>query len=394
MNEDIRALIVAHPRRTFLIVCPLLALFTLSSTPGFIPVVALLTSLRLWTWVSLPRPNQKVSQATQVIIVALAAAATQLAPSLEALSTPTTSLLVLSLLTVFTSAFAFATFFLAHHVEHVVNTPWSRLAVFPALWATAWNLISRLSPMGYLASWSPVLGLGAYDWIREFFGQAGVDWAAAAWAVVFSELVGDWLVAVDQHDPDAGTQDLLVDTRDTIVPPLSSGANNGGRAGVARSWSRSRSMWSLAAVLITLTIPSYFLPSLPLPPESLDTTPFTVGCALPVTHTPGKYQHLPTLWDFIVETRTIQAQAPIVIWPEDAVRFNSPEEKQAAFERIQHDVPIGKGRYVGVSFEDYTPARVEDGHRYPAARRNGFAMLGWSGPPVMEYYKHNLVPSK
>ncbi|TCD67112.1 hypothetical protein EIP91_000575 [Steccherinum ochraceum] len=386
MTQDVRSLIVAHPSRVFLSVCPLLAFFSLSTTPGFIPIVALITSLRLWSWISIPRANHTASKVSQVLLVAVAAGATQLAPSTQALSTPTTSLVILSLFSVFSSSIAFAAFFIAYSASRAANTPWTRLAMFPAIWATTWGSISRVSPLGHLANWSPVLGLEAYNWSREVFGQWGIDWITAAWAVVLSEVIGDWLVAVDQQELDSEAQEVLVDVQDANHP--SQGVIGGQER---KAMTRSRGLWSLLAILIALALPSYIISSYPMRPQSPETTSFTVGCALPASRPNGKISGEPTLQDYIVETRTIQAYAPIVLWPEGAVRFNSLEEKQNAFQAIQ-DMPLGRGRFVGVSFEDYTPASTEDGIYHPAMRRNGFALLGHTGAPVMEYYKRNLVP--
>ncbi|KAH8102576.1 hypothetical protein BXZ70DRAFT_1063356 [Cristinia sonorae] len=391
MGRDIRASIVAHPAKTFLIVCPIIAFLSLSSTPAFVPIVALVTSLRLWAWVSIPRTDHKASQLAQVLLVALASSAAQLAPTLEALSTPTTSLIVLTILSTTTSSIAFIPFFLSYYVRRVVNTPWAHLTVFPALWASTWGFMSQVSPLGHLASWSPVLGLGLYDWTREVFGQWGIDWITAAWAVVVSELLGDWLVAVDQQELDEQTQDLLVDVDINTLAGTNPTATDATERTRSRTpLSRSNGLWTLTVLLVALAGYSYVIPSLPIPPEAADTTPFTVGCALPATHTIGKYVRTPKLQDYIYETTTIQNQAPIVLWPEGAVRFDSPEEKLEAFKRIQE--PMGKGRYVGISFEDNIPPYLEDGIYHPAVRRNGFALLGYRGPPVMEYYKRHLVP--
>ncbi|THH33495.1 hypothetical protein EUX98_g688 [Antrodiella citrinella] len=388
MARDVRAVVVANPTATFLTVCPILALFALTSTPGFIPIISLVTSLRVWTWVALPRTDKKPSQVGQILLVSLAAGATQLAPTLAALSSPTTSLLILSLLSVFTSSIAFIALFVSHYATRAVNSPWSRITIFPAIWATTWGFMSRVSPLGHLANWSPVLGVGAYGWTREVFGQWGIDWVTAAWAVVFSEILGDWLVAVDQQELESHAQDLLLEVPDEDLP---SGNTRDIPNGTPKNFlSRSHSLWSLAVILILLAIPSYVLPSSPLPPQSSDTTSFTVGCALPASRTTGKIRGNPTLQDYIHETQTLTSAAPIVLWPEGAVRFASPEEKQAAFDRIQQ--ALGRDRYVGVSFIDYTPARREYGLDYPAMTRNGFALLAYKGPPVMEYYKRNLVP--
>ena len=45
-----------------------------------------------------------------------------------------------------------------------------------------------------------MLGLGPYAWLRSYAGQWGIDWVTAAWAVVFSEVLGDWVMGAPDSD--------------------------------------------------------------------------------------------------------------------------------------------------------------------------------------------------
>lgn len=385
MSADIRSVVVAHPVRTSLVVAPTLAFFALSPTPHLVSVIALVATLRVWSWSFVFRTKDHWHGLPQLLAVAFAGALASLRSSLGALSTPSTSMIVLSAITSATSLVALSVLVGAARFDRLASTPWSKITLFPAVWASTWGFVSYVSPVGQLATWSPVLGLGSYQWIRQFMGQVGIDWIVAAWAAVASEIIGDWLVGSPTHAEDENPQVMLIDpdgiqeTPNALPQPSHSLSH------------RSIAKLSLTAFLITLMLPSNFLYDTPLPAHSPETTYFTVGCALPLPHRTGHRIALPTLDDYILETKRLQSPANIVLWPETAVRFDSPAAKEEAFSKIQ-DV-MNHGKYVGVSFEDYVPSEVKDGVSRRAMRRNGFALIGFKGEPVLEYYKRNLVPS-
>ena len=128
-------------------------------------------------------------------------------------------------------------------------------------------------------------------------------------------------------------------------------------------------------------IPTYFTTHLPSAIASDTVTPFSVACALPDPRA-AKHNHL-GIEDYILATQQVQGQANVVFWPESAVRFANPDERDAAFARIQN-VTNGN-KFIGVSFQEFVPALGKD--------RNGFALIQRTGPPIFEYYKRNLVPS-
>ena len=380
----VRSYVVRYPAVSYTAATTLLAYFALSPTPPLPVVIPLLAIIRLSAWTFAPRPRGYLNGALEAAAIAVAAAAAHLAPSIDALSTPNVALAVLSVITLITSAIAVSIVFVGCLR---VGTPWTRLTVFPALWASAWGFVSQVSPVGQLVTWSPVVGLGPYAWLRSYFGQWGVDWVAAAWAVVISEMLGDWLVGQPDDDGDA-----LVDT----APLLGEHADLPNYHAVARSAAEAQSkpatrffgVGALTASLLFLTVP--YLIAHPHSPsnEPGAVTPVGVACVLPTPAESGGGTGNPTLDDFILGTQRVQSTANVILWPESAVRFDNPQERMAAFEKIQNETANLK--YIGVSFEEYEPS---DRAGQPGKRRNGFALLGHTGPPVIEYYKRNLVPS-
>ncbi|CAL1695177.1 unnamed protein product [Somion occarium] len=383
---DIRSRMVSHPLMAHTVTSSFIAMLALTPTPALVPIIALISVIRLSSWAFVHRPGGFLFAVVQLLAISLAAGVAQLTPSLEALSTPTISLVVLSVISIATSAIALLAAFAACYVERIVSSQWATITIFPALWASAWGSISYVSSVGQLATWSPVVGLGPYWWIRQYLGQWGVNWIAAAWAGILSTLLGNWIVGTGEtsHREDEPIISFLDDpehgNEGTSIP----------RSGSSQSTSRSKE--TLAGLLILLMIPSYFFSSIPLPPFSDNTTPFTVGCVLPIPKYSGQRSGLPTLDDYIHDSRTLQASANIVIWPENAVRFASPAEKEDTFRELQLSKNMNKGKYWGISFEEYIPADLKGGVYKKGMKRNGFALLGSSGPPVLEYYKRHLVP--
>ena len=383
----LQSLAVAHPGAAFVTASAVLAFFALTPAPALIPVIALLATVRLSTWVFSPRDGGYSKAALQAATIALASGAAHLAPSVEALSSPNLAVVVISIATFFTSAFAVALVFLGYTLGRLRGTHWSRLTVFPALWASGWGSMSSVSPLGQLITWSPVHGLGPYEWIRPIFGQWGIDWVAAAWAVVLSEVLGDWIVGKPDADSDT---DALTDNApllqdDSGVPLYGAvSAPKPATSQIPQSLARSRSIVVLTGLLTVLMIPTYTMSTLPLPvTPSLHTTPISVACALPGLRKSGDN---PTLNDFIEATSQLQSQNTIILWPENAVRFERPAEKEEAFAWIQNRSAGNK--YIGVSFEEYVPSEDKEskGKRY-----NSFALLSHS-EVLFEYRKRNLVP--
>lgn len=379
--------VVSHPVAVFTTAATGLAFFALTPTPNMLSIVGLLVVLRLSAFSFVPRPGGYMKGGTQAFCISLAAGAAHLAPSMEALSTPNVALIIISAISLLVSLFAVSITFASVRIGQSLRTPWAQLTIFPALWATAWGTMSKVSPLGQLVTWCPVLGLGPYQWVRHEFGQWGVDYIAATWAVIVSEFLGDILTGAPRDEtPLVDAQPSLID--DSAQPRYDSVARISRKAVSSRSSVRSRNLGILLATLLSLMLPSYFAPYLPDPLNAEDMTPFSVACALPTFRSAKDAGRLPTPRDYIKETTRLQTQANVIFWPESAVHFNNAEERTKVFAELQES--MNSKKFVGVSFDEFVPAerRGETGHR-----RNSFLLLGKSGPPVLEYDKRNLVPS-
>ncbi|KAK7694983.1 hypothetical protein QCA50_002171 [Cerrena zonata] len=382
---DIRSMAVSRPLLTYSTLSSIFAFFALSPSPSLIATIGLISIIRVSAWVFAHRRGGAASAFTQIVAISIFAGLAQLSPSLQALSNPTTSLVVLGGISVLTTSLATFVAFCASYIERQISSPWVKLTLFPALWATAWGFISYVSPVGQLATWSPVVGLGPYLWLRQYLGQWGINWVAGAWASICAVMIGNWIVGTpDDEEKVAPLVEVPQDNERLAEeqPGASRGVN------IVNSHSKE----TLVSLLIVLMIPSWLSTNTPLPSFSDETTPFGIGCALPIPRHSGQRSGLPTLDDYIYDSRTLQMHADVVVWPESAVRFTSPTAKADAFREMQLPKNINRGKYWGVSFEEYIPADLGDGVFKKGSTRNGFALLGSSGPPVLEYYKRNLVP--
>ncbi|KAI0046594.1 hypothetical protein FA95DRAFT_1458102, partial [Auriscalpium vulgare] len=256
-----------------------------------------------------------------------------------------------------------------------MRTPWSRITFFPAIWATVWQGVAFASPLGHLQTWSPVLGIDAYDWMRPVFGTWGINWVVGAFAVVCAEAVGAWFIGpIDLEMEDADVSPLIDVPLDVI--PQSRAASRG-------SWHT----FFLGVSLLALATPSFVLPLHTLRPWDLtSSTPLVVGCILPQPL--RRNQHMTTLERFITESAQYNA-AKVLLWPEGAVRFENPTQRAEMLAEIQRRVV---GPIIGVGFEEPIPRDDPDWqHARPSQRRNGLVLVGPDGV-LAEYYKRHLVP--
>ncbi|KZT75084.1 hypothetical protein DAEQUDRAFT_659157 [Daedalea quercina L-15889] len=384
--------VIRHPS-VWLGVAPVIGIAALSTTPPFLPLTLLVSALHLHVHTILPRGHLASHGSAQVLLLAVAASLAHLGASLDALSTRAVSILVLAVLSALTSLISLATIALTYYVNRAVSTPWSKLTLFPAMWATVWGTIAYVSPVGRLITWSPSVGLGPYEWIRPILGQWGIDWIVAAWAVVCAETIGNWLVGPAGDDLDAALeqeqeQEQIISIVSEDVPNLVAPAPAPKETPIA---ARSRALAVLGMLLVALSVPPLFLSPLPPRPLSAHTTPLSVGCLLPFPHRSGESTRAPLLDDYIKEIRRLQAQADILIWPESAVRFETAEAKKAAFAKIKE--ATGGKKLIGVSYEEYILPDRTKGERGPGIRQNSFALLRReSEEPVLEYTKRKLVP--
>lgn len=380
------AFVVANLALSLTSAATVLAAFALTPTPSLIPLVLLLTSIRLSVWALARRRGGYARLAVQALLISMASAIAHLAPSRRALSTPNVALGVISSISFIISSFAIGVVIASGHLTRYTNSSWSQVTLFPALWASAWGFLSKVSPTGQLSTWSPVLGLGPYSWLRPITGQWGVDWVTAAWAVVASEALGDWLMGASERDhPLVDAQPTLIDHQDVQHYDSIARPTSGIKPSSTLPLARSRSLLVLSGLLLALMLPAYFAPYLPAPLYADNTTPFGVSCALPVAKATSSGH--PSLEDYIGETKRLQSSSNVILWPEGAVHFDSEDEKTQAFSQIQD--ALNGNKYAAISFEEFVP---ESGaHR--ATRRNGIALIQRLGSPVLQYYKRNLVPS-
>lgn len=220
-----------------------------------------------------------------------------------------------------------------------------------------------------------MLGVGteAYSWIRPILGSVGIDWVVGAWAVIFSELIGMWIMGPEgtlsvSHD---NGESLLVPV-DEVEPP----------SDLERKVSqRSSRLLFVFTVLCIGALPSQFMRSLPIPVNSDSTARLSVGCALPL---PTGNLTKPAFKDYKRETQRLVGLAKVILWPEGAVRFNSTEEKEEAVRLITEHADRS---LIAISFEDYAEENGREGKL-----RNGVMLIGREEGVIFEYYKRHLVP--
>ncbi|KAG8219648.1 hypothetical protein J3R82DRAFT_603 [Butyriboletus roseoflavus] len=357
MVASLQAFILTeHPTPFFSVGELVLATLALGPLPSFVPLVLLLSLLMIHGQRIAHRQTRGRELLCSWISVTGGSALAHWRAVATATSSPSESLTAVVLLSGATYSVVVLSLYLDILLKGRLNTNWAQFTLFPVLWATSWSITSRISPVGRLLNWWPAPVPSPYNWMLPVVGPAGIDWIVAAWAVVCSELVAQWLMGFSEYEP--------MDTH-----------NNQSLLS-----SRTKGLLSLATILIALTFPSSVSQSLPFRADVVVHTPLTVGCALP---NPLDGSH-PSLGDFIDETAKMNA-ADVILWPESAVVFNSEKEREAAFTQIRG---LSIHGFVGVAFDEYVMGD-------PAHTRNGFALIHKgqkSGDEVVQYYKRNLVP--
>ncbi|KAF9477524.1 hypothetical protein BDN70DRAFT_934153 [Pholiota conissans] len=299
------------------------------------------------------------------IILASGSSAYRLGASLQALSTPGGSIASLFGISLGLSSLSLASIFIAAKGSLRFASPWSRVTLFPAIWATLWCIVSHINPVGYLATWSIAKNTDVYNWITPYVGPAGKDWVVAAWAIVVSETLTQW----------------FMEPQDGEYGPLLSSA--------PRILCNSKSTKILGILLTILFVPSIIQPNLPPLVSNIDTrTPLSVGCVLPSYQTYKK--HVLSFDDYFTETKKLASMARVILWPEGAVTFNSVQERDHAFASIrtnlQHKI------YIGVSFEETVSDPVDPTGRTSMTRTGLAVISAASSTPHLVYYKRHLVP--
>lgn len=368
--DNFRAIVFTrHPNVVFPILSAGLAFFALSPTPSFIPLVLLVATLLVFNRIIVPRPHVPRTMFWAVMGVSFASTISHIMPSIDALSSPASSIASLWLLSSLSSSVAFLTL-LSDRLSPRFSIPWARVTFFPAVWATVWQIVSHTS-LGHLVTWSPVPGAG-YEWMRPLFGTWGINWLVGAYAIVIAELVGAWFMGpveeFESHGP--------------LIPSM---VSNGELQPVPPATSQTHHRLFFSAVLLALTIPSFFSPALPILPWSASSTPLSIGCVLPHPSLPG--DGISPLDRFIAESKQ-HTGTRILLWPEGVLRFESSIQREEALTRVQNEI---KGPLVGVTFTELVPREAGWEHAREGKWRNGLVLVGSDGP-VAEFYKRNLVP--
>ncbi|KAG1749796.1 uncharacterized protein EDB91DRAFT_1109715 [Suillus paluster] len=367
MGDTLRSLILAeYPTPIFAATEGVLAFLSLGPAPTFVPLVLLLTILRIHGLRVACRSTRVLELICSWFVVTVGASLAHYSSATNALSSSSQSFAAVAVMSAITYVGAIVPFYLDIRFNRGFQTIWAQTTFFPVVWATTWCLASHISPVGRLLHWSPVSTSHPYNWLLPYTGPVGIDWAVAACAGLCSEVAATWLMGSDKEE-----QPVHVSTS----------------ASEAQSKRGSRSLLALGTLLVAFTLPSLY-PSLPAHADtSVDISPLGVACALP----PVRKGRHPTLSDFIAETRTLTPRAKVVLWPESAVVFNNEDEREAAFQTLRKD--IGQS-LIGVAFEEFLP---EDPSNPGGSRmkRNGLALVHHGqekGQEVIQYYKRNLVP--
>ncbi|KAG2045057.1 hypothetical protein BDR03DRAFT_937811 [Suillus americanus] len=366
MGNTLQSLILAErPTLIFGVSEFILASLSLTPTPTFVPLVLLLTILRVHGMRISCRSTRVLELMCSWVAVTAGASLAHYSSAAGALSSSTQSFAAIAVMSAITYVLAIVPFYVDIRLHRKLPTVWAQVTFLPVIWATTWALVSHLSPVGRLLNWSPVSSSHPFGWLLPYTGPMGIDWAVGACAALSSEVATAWLMSTDNDEqPDH----------------LSTSS------GEARSNRRSRSLLALGTLLVTLTLPSLHV-SLPARTDTVfDTSPLGVACALPLVY---KNQQ-PTLADFITETKKLTSQAKVILWPESAVEFSSQGEREAAFEELRKDI---QKSVIGVAFEEFVPQ--DPSNPRSRMRRNGLALVHEGqkkGEEVVQYYKRNLVP--
>ncbi len=376
LADSRQIIFINHPNVVFPALSTVLAFLALSPTPSFIPLTVLIATLLVYTRIVFPRPHAARTILVAIVGVSLASTLSHLMASIHALSSTASSVISLWLISSLASATAFFIVILSDRFSLRLDNPWAKITLFPAFWATAWQGISRLSPVGHLVTWSPVTGIASYEWTRPWFGAWGINWLVGAWAILIAEVVGAWFI---------GPRDQIAPLGPLIPSLVSNGEPQPRRP---TTFPGPRHKLLLGTALLILITPSFVLPTVLALPWSTSSTPLPVGCVLPHPSSLGDGSSRSPLDSFIAESKQHNG-ARILLWPEGALRFETVSQREEAIKRVQNEI---KGPLVGVTFTEPVPPSAEWSHAREGKWRNGLVLVGPDGP-VAEYYKRNLVPS-
>ncbi|CAG7853950.1 SubName: Full=Uncharacterized protein {ECO:0000313/EMBL:CCA67152.1} [Serendipita indica DSM 11827] len=239
--------------------------------------------------------------------------------------------------------------------------------VFPALWATWWLVIAQMSPVGRLGAWSPLIGDDTYSWLRPHVSDFGIDWIVGASAEVLSCFVTWHVLGFNQrHQNDDGNErrDHRNEEGDLQTERVDSGR-----------------VKFLLFILIALSFPSSLTELLPEPLHEDNRHDVGVSCVLPDLSGPR------TSFDaFMNETAIVAGRAHVALWPEDAVFFETEQDKETGLIKAQ-ELSHQYGIFIGVSFLEPLLEEGEDRGK----RRSGTVLVGKDGV-MAEYYGRHPAP--
>lgn len=340
----------------------LFGLSAMAVLPSFPAVVATLTCLTLYAPIYLNRAPRGARALPGFILLTIAGLLPRFISAENALSTPSTGVGMLAAMSMMDAAILLVGTMIPVFIQARWSSTVGHFMLLPAVWSTIIWGVASLSPLGRLALPTPAAPTQVYAWLEPFFGPASIDILAGAWAVVLAEVISLWYMSKNQPD------DVLIEYAD--------------HDGESQRGTR-KPITIVGAILIILALPSFLASDLPLPLISDETTPISVGCALP-SHRRYSHPGRPTFNDYIAETRKLVPSTDILLWPESAVVFDSVEHRNAKLEQVK---AVAQGAYVGVGFLESFRENGKD------HTRNGFALVSArSNEPDMLYFKRNLVP--
>jgi len=383
-----RKLLDDYPHAIGVGISGILSVFSLGPTPGLIPIIFTLSILLIYSRKVFPTQAPHKGRHTIVlwVVLTIGSSILRIAPSIHALSQPVLSVLFLLILSGVTSALCIGALFIETRVSSWHGAV--RLLLFPAWWTTVWAATAYLSPLGMLSTWNPVEGTSAYTWMLPVLGPQSLNWVVAAWAVVISETLMSLYMGSGFRDEEDS---------DLFIPTTTESRGNGhhnnmaiisnGDHDVARSNLSTRdAIMLLAAFLVLLIVPSFFINPLPVPLGDVSiATPLIVGCALP---TVDEY-HVPnfSFSNYLSETKRLDSTANFILWPESAVHFESEADRNYHLDQIREQIHHA---FVGVAFDE----TLVDTENPRGVKRNGIAIVSnKSDTPHLVYYKRHLVPS-
>lgn len=370
MASSIATAFLQYPTPTYVLTASTLGLF-LNTTPDAVSTVIAISLLQLHSQHSHRRHHAFRNHIILLLSLSLTTSLAMLGSSLSALSSLTMSILTLYTMSLVKNIVALLVIHINTLLSSRLSSRHATITLFPALWTTAWMLVATTSPLGRLSTWTPASGLERYEWLIPYTGSIAVDWVTASWANLLTQFVGSWFMGtVPKETLDQDEQlGALVDAPVLPINPHASG---------------SRTL-AFGGFLLALTIPSHIWSELPTPAYSPGMTPFSIGCILP---TLSRSTHArPTLDDYIYESKQYANRANLLLWPESAVHFENPEDRDAAFGRVSRGIA---GSSVAVSFEE-TVRDVTKPEGRTAIKRLGIAIVNRDGVQA-QYFKQHLVP--